>query len=53
MIMFSSSNVKYPFMNYICIYWFSSDRVPYFLIIVAYKTNSANLYKYVQLLDHP
>ena len=58
MIMFSSSNIKYSFMGYICTHWFYvifflSDHVPYLLIILAYKTNSANLYKYTQLLNRP
>lgn len=31
---------------------FFQNHAPYFLIILVYKTNSANLYKYVQLLNH-
>lgn len=42
-------------MNYICWFYviFFQTHVSYFKIILASKINSANLYYYVQLRNHP
>lgn len=55
MIMFSPSNVKKSLyeLHLLVLCNFFQTHVSYFKIILASKINSANLYYYVQLCNHP